>query len=105
LIILTISIPDNVREEDSKLFPVKAYLPILFYIYTMTFPISGIYQNNKIVYTVNSNDFETFNLTLQDAGEIKELLPEKLTLVKGQQYFSNLDKFLLELIEEWRNDS
>ena len=69
----------------------------------MTFPISGIYQNNQIAYTVSSNDFVTFDLTLQEAGEIKELLPEKLTLIKGQQYFSNLDKFLMQLIEEWRN--
>ncbi len=70
----------------------------------MTFPISGIYQNNKITYTVSSNDFETFELTLQEAGEIKELLPERITLIKGQEHFSNLDKFLLELIEDWRNE-
>ncbi|MCU7548725.1 hypothetical protein OCK74_06325 [Chitinophagaceae bacterium LB-8] len=70
----------------------------------MTFDISGIYQNNQIAYSVSSNDFETFDLTLRDAGGIKELLPEKLTLVKGQQYFSILDKFLMELIEDWRND-
>ena len=70
----------------------------------MTFTVSGIYQNNKVAYSVNSTDFETFDLTLQDPGDIKEFLPEKITLVKGQQYFSNLDKFLMELIEEWRND-
>lgn len=70
----------------------------------MTFNISGLYQNNQIAYSVSSTDFETFDLTLQDAGEIKELLPESLTLVKGQQYFSNLDKFLMELIEDWRNE-
>jgi hypothetical protein len=71
----------------------------------MTFAISGIYLNNMITYEVKTDDYNTFDLSLKSPGEIKELLPETLTLTKGQEYFSNLDKFLMGLIEEWRNDS
>lgn len=57
-----------------------------------------------VTYEVKTDDFERFDLSLKSPGDIKELLPEKLTIIKGQQYFSNLDKFLMVLIEEWRNE-
>ena len=70
----------------------------------MTFAITGQYLNNIITYEVKTEDYNNFDLSLKSPGEIKKLLPESLKLTRGQQYFSNLDNFLMRLIEEWRNE-
>ncbi|MEI6949235.1 hypothetical protein V9K67_18770 [Paraflavisolibacter sp. H34] len=70
----------------------------------MTFSITGQYLQHAVAYSVSTEDFTTFHLTRENPGHPADFIPENVTLVKSEPTSSNLDKYLLELIEEWRND-
>lgn len=69
----------------------------------MNFEISGVYQNHRITYKVMTDDFVTFELTLQHDSPSKDLFPKTVVLDRQRTTFRKSDKYLFELIDEWRN--
>jgi hypothetical protein len=69
----------------------------------MTFSITGQYLLQPVAYSVSTEDFNTFHLTRENPGHPADFIPETIVLDKRTPTSNNLDKYLLELIEEWRN--